>query len=417
MTAGAPDVLASAAMKWMWALVFALGCSSNARTPTTSGSSGGPPADDLSLRPPGDFGDSPFDPAGACVTAHEAANADYEPVDIIWLIDNSSSMKPAIDAVTQGINDFANLVAGKMLDYKIIMLSLRSETNPVQFGGSTRYAVCVPQPLAGDAHCGNGARFFHSSVDIKSTQPLEELLGTLGQTSGYTPGEDRGGEPWKDQLRAGATKTIVVVSDDDSRMTPTQFETFKGGTNPYNPNLKLPPGILDASWGGLFDGYIFDGIYGWGSDTDPKKTCTYSDNTTPPAPGEHYTQLVNKTNGVRAKICDPAATWSTFLDTVAQAVGSTAKLTCELAIPAPPPPAILDPAAINVQINDDQGSTFVYKVANAAACGPGGGWYYDNDAAPTKVLLCPASCNYAQARLSAFHAHIDVYFGCQTIVG
>jgi len=33
------------------------------------------------------------------------------------------------------------------------------------------------------------------------------------------------------------------------------------------------------------------------------------------------------------------------------------------------------------------------------------------------VLLCPASCDYAQGRLSTFHAHIDVYFGCQTIVG
>jgi hypothetical protein len=409
-------------MKCRLALSFflaAIGCTQSARsTGNTGGNTGGTTgAGDMSLKPPGDFGNSPFDPSAACVTAHESAQADFRPVDIIWLIDNSSSMKPAIDAVTQGINAFANLIAGKSLDYKIIMLSLRSETNPVTVSGSNRYAVCVPQPLAGDAHCGNGARFFHSSVDIKSTQPFEELLGTLGQTSGYMLGEERGGEPWKAELRSDATKTIVVVSDDDSRMTPTQFETFKGGANPYNANVQLPPGILDPSWGGLFDNYIFDGIYGWGSTTDPKKTCTYSDNSVPPAPGEHYTQLVQKTNGVRAEICDDAAAWTSFLDSVAQAVGTAAKLNCQLDIPPPPSGGVLDPSAINVQINDDQGSTFLYKVANGGACGAGGGWYYDNDTAPTQVLLCPASCDYAQGRLVSEHAKIDVYFGCTTIVG
>src|SRR5262249_29968112 len=161
-------------------------------------------------------------------TASEMAQADFRPVDIIWLIDNSSSMQPAIDAVSQGLNAFANLIAGKSLDYKIIMLSLRSEHNPVSMSGSDRWGVCIPQPLAGDAHCGNGPRFFQSSIDVKPTQPLEQFLGTLAQTSGFKMGEERGGEPWAGELRPDATKTIVVVSDDDSRLTPDQFETFKG---------------------------------------------------------------------------------------------------------------------------------------------------------------------------------------------
>src|SRR5262249_6492619 len=156
-----------------------------------------------------------------------------------------------------------------------------------------------------DLHCGNGARFFHTSVDIRSTQPLEQFLGTLGQTAGYTAGELKGGDPWRDQLRDGATKTIVLVSDDNSRLSADEFEHFTGGTNPNNSN-DLPPGILDSSWGGLFDGYAFDGIYGWGDAADPNVKCTYPDGTHPPSSGKTYSDLVSRTTGVRAHICDPS---------------------------------------------------------------------------------------------------------------
>lgn len=61
--------------------------------------------------------------------------------------------------------------------------------------------------------------------------------------------------------------------------------------------------------------------------------------------------------------------------------------------------------------------TTLAKVANAAACGPAGGWYYDNDAAPTQVLLCPASCDSLnRASAPAETGRIEVLFGCATIV-
>src|SRR5262245_33909783 len=91
-----------------------------------------------------DLGRSPFDPDAACASASSTATVEKRPVDIIWVIDNSSSMEPAITAVQQGLNGFAQLVAGKMLDYRIVMLSLRSKTNPVSLSGSNRWGVCVP---------------------------------------------------------------------------------------------------------------------------------------------------------------------------------------------------------------------------------------------------------------------------------
>jgi hypothetical protein len=357
--------------------------------------------------------DGGFDPDAACATATETAKIEKLPVDIIWMVDNSASMQPAIDQVTAGLNDFAALIASKNLDYKVIMLSLRSKTNPVTINGSTRYGVCIPSPLAGDNDCGNGTRFFQSSIDMKSTQPLEQFLGTLGQTSGFQPGDDRGGDPWMQELRTEATKTIVVVTDDNARFSATEFQSFPGGANPFN-STTLPPGILHPSWSGLFDGFIFSGIYGWGSDVDPSLKCQFPDATAPASSGPTYTTLVSMTGGVRAKICDGAPAWGPFFDSVAQAVEETAKLTCELAIPVPDR-GTLDPEKINVSIVGNTTTTALYKVGGPSDCDANGGWYYDDDANPTRVILCPASCDVAQQAASEDQGRIDVIFGCETV--
>jgi hypothetical protein len=331
------------------------------------------------------------------------------------MVDNSVSMKPAVDEVTAGLNAFAQLIAAKNLDYKVIMLSLRSKTNPVIISGSQRYAVCIPPPLAGDANCGNGPRFFQSSIDIKSTQPLEQFLGTLGQTNGYTPGTERGGDPWQQELRAGASRTIVVVTDDNARLSANDFEHFAGGKNPFN-SLTLPAGILEPFWNGLFTDYVFSGIYGWGSDSDPSVKCTYPGGTQPPASGTTYTELVQKTGGVRAQLCAGSAAWGPFFDAVAQAVVTGSKLSCELALPIPSQ-GTLDPSKVNVRVVTPTGTTTLFKVAGAAACDASGGWYYDDEVNPTKVLLCPSSCQAAQDAGSASgQVQIEVLFGCATIV-
>ncbi len=144
------------------------------------------------------------------------AQVESLPVDIIWVVDNSVSMAPAIEEVQNGLDDFAALVDSRALDYRVILLSLRGQ-GLLSIGGSNRYGVCIPPPLSADNACGDGPRFFHVSVDIRSTQPIEQLLGTLGQTAGYTALDSRGSEPWLQLLRPEATKTLVLVTDDNAR--------------------------------------------------------------------------------------------------------------------------------------------------------------------------------------------------------
>ncbi|MFO0550161.1 MAG: hypothetical protein U0271_17335 [Polyangiaceae bacterium] len=353
-----------------------------------------------------------IEPAGGaggvsvCTAVAEPATLEVLPVDIIWVVDNSNSMQPAIAQVKQGLNTFASLIAASALDYKVILLSKR---------GTTDLQLCIPPPLAGDAACGNGPRFFHSDVEIFSTQPLEQFLGTLGQTAGYQPSDAKGGDPWLSELRPEATKTIVVVTDDNARLSATDFQTFPGGQNPFN-SLTLPPGIMDPSWNGLFNGFLFSGIYGWGSDVDPSVKCVFPDTTMPSASGATYTTLVNQTGGVRAKICDGAATWGPFLNAVAQAVTTTSKVSCSIEIPPPPEGETLDFEKVNVQLTSGDMGTLIPYVASESACAGLEGWYYDDVNAPTHVELCPASCDHAQELAGPNKpGGVDVLFGCETI--
>jgi hypothetical protein len=178
---------------------------------STTGAGGAAPASSGSFAQ----GGSGTGGSATCTGVTSEATLVPLPVDIIWVVDNSNSMDAAIAQVKAGLNDFAALISASNLDYKVILLSHR---------GSGALSICIPPPLSGDDACGNGPRFFHSSVDILSTQPLEQFLGTLAQTDGYMEGQARGGEPWADELRPEATKTIVVVTEDNARLSATDFQ-------------------------------------------------------------------------------------------------------------------------------------------------------------------------------------------------
>jgi hypothetical protein len=374
-----------------------------------------------------------IDPDAACASANVPVELERLPVDIIWVVDNSASMQPSIEQVQAGLNAFAERITASGFDYRVILLSLRG-VGTRTISGSTRYQICIPPPLAGDSSCGDGERFFHVNVDIKSTQPVEQFLGTLGQTVGYTEGAALGSAPWRALLREGATKTIVVVTDDNARtcarphsggscnvsgaepLTETSLEDYPGGINPFTATRALGPGILTATYGRLFEGYTFNGIYGWGSATDPNVACTYAGTSSQPSPGWTYTTLVQRTGGVRAQICDGASAWGPFFESVASTVERTSRIACEVDLPPPPDGTVLNASQVNVQVRGESGTTTFRYTGSADGCDPAvGGWHYDDAAAPTRVILCPASCDFARAETTTSAGGLDVLFGCTSI--
>jgi hypothetical protein len=57
-------------------------------------------------------------------------------------------------------------------------------------------------------------------------------------------------------------------------------------------------------------------------------------------------------------------------------------------------------------------ATTIPNVSDAAHCpATGDAWYYDDPAAPSRVLLCPATCATASADAGS---HVEVVLGCPT---
>ena len=58
----------------------------------------------------------------------------------------------------------------------------------------------------------------------------------------------------------------------------------------------------------------------------------------------------------------------------------------------------------------------VPKVSDESKCAGADGWYYDAPVAPTKVFLCPKSCEGAQSKGGTKIPKVEVLFGCESVV-
>jgi hypothetical protein len=91
----------------------------------------------------------------------------------------------------------------------------------------------------------------------------------------------------------------------------------------------------------------------------------------------------------------------------------TSTITCDYTIPTGG--SVLDYGAVNVKTKvDDAPFAALYKVDSAAACDARGGWFYDVNppATPTKISLCPQSCDPLKAAQSS---SMQVVIGCATM--
>jgi Mg-chelatase subunit ChlD len=94
---------------------------------------------------------------------------------------------------------------------------------------------------------------------------------------------------------------------------------------------------------------------------------------------------------------------------------TNSKLACQYGIPKPVDTTMqVDPKKVQVVYTPASGAALeVPKVEGLAGCASSanGGWYYDNDAAPTEISVCPCTC-------SSFAAgRVDVRLGCSPHIG
>lgn len=331
---------------------------------------------------PGDDGDEPgIDSStsggstgggedGDCAETSSEANNLPAPADIIIAVDTSGSMGQEAQWTQQNLPGMVQAIAGSGVDAHVVLIANED--------------MCVPTPLgSGACGCPNGdealPNYRHVCTGVGSNNALEIIINTYDQ--------------WKDSLRPSASKTIVVVSDDDSDMGAAQFTQALQG--------------LDAS----LVQFKFDAIVSFGDPFDFGGDCFLVS----AAEGKVYKQLVSQTGGVSGDLCKQNFA-PVFQDISTQVVESS-QISCEYNIPEPPEGETINPNEVNVEYRENPQAPPqpLYNVPGGYGdCGANGGWYYDSATAPTKISLCPSTCDMVQVSIDG---RVDVLFGCDTLIG
>jgi hypothetical protein len=192
---------------------------------------------------------------------------------------------------------------------------------------------------------------------------------------------------YKSMLRPNASKTFVIVTDDEA-------------TAPPNNSAAAFTSAVQALDPAMFAKFTVSGVWC----TQACLNCS--------AVGNVYEALRQQTGGVVGNMCN--TDFAPVFKALAEAVITGSKLSCDWAIPPPPMGQMFDPKLVNVVYTPNgTAPRDLFYVPSAADCGAKGGWYYDDPAKPTRVISCPSTCTEIQSDLKA---KISVAFGCKTKV-
>ncbi len=101
-----------------------------------------------------------------------------------------------------------------------------------------------------------------------------------------------------------------------------------------------------------------------------------------------------------------------IFDELASEIGKIA-IACQWEIPDPPEGEELDPKKVNVDFVDGQDQTHqIGYVDSEDDCdNVEHAWYYDDPADPSKIFVCPQTCDWMHDQAKA---EIVIKFGCET---
>ncbi len=272
--------------------------------------------------------------------------------DIIWFVDTSGSMKAEAAAVQMGINAFATFIGGKAIDYHVIMIA------------NTK--ICVPPPLA-SAGCTDSSGFKHVNESIGSNDGLKKVIQSYPQ--------------WKSFLRPNASQHYVVVTDDNSKMSDTDFKS----------------GMQAVGAPGFPNGFTFHSIIATGA--TPAQTIPFVGCIGGAGHGVVYEALSKSTGGIIQSICG-LQDWTKVFNAIASNVAASVKaVKCNYNLPAT---GDKDKIAMSFK-NSSGGKVTVKRVQDAGACPANShGWYFDDNNSPTSAILCKTTCNAKQGQKLSF---------------
>lgn len=265
------------------------------------------------------------------VCAWETTESKRAEVDIIFVIDNSHSMRDEIQKTINNTNNFAMAFANSGLDYQVIMVSAKgtnltdmSEDVPNLKGsgltGDMPIEVCMPPPLGvgpgGVDPCGDNPPFYyhldHWPFGIASNNGMWLALATYDPDYKWPDNVGPPGGGWAQWARFSSTKYFIVITDDDASVPDATFGDpliVGDATEPYEVFDRL---ILNTDPPGMFGDetarkYVYNTICGWtfpgGLSLDPESgggcqtEVADPDYNSAENPGEQHQKLAQLTGG------------------------------------------------------------------------------------------------------------------------
>lgn len=401
-----------------------------------------------------------------CAQTSAKADLRKKPVDIVFIIDNSSSMDGEIRAVQNSINaDFAKLIAMSGIDYRVIMLGdfgFYDYPMSVPSGQTDACSVCINGDLNPDQSCPAAEKdavygmapkisshFFHYDPDgaqhskdasVGSKNSLCRALQWFKKADGFGLAP----QGWGQWLRKDSTKVFVEITDDqancevdldgngsiDFKVDDTKHDPANANDTPGEYQAKQFDGALRMMsaehFGSTARNYVFHSIIAMPfksgmrdapyEPTEPAATKANTDMCSSGAnPGRGYDALSRLTGGLRFPVCaadeaagmNNTAGFTAIFKRIAQGVVEGTKVACDFAMPAAPDGKTLNRDTVEVvysQTNKDPIS--FRRVQDVESCGgQSGSFYFLND----RILLCSDTCTRVQADNTA---KVDVRFGC-----
>ena len=315
---------------------------------------------------------------GVCGELSASAGRRLKPVDIIWTIDSSPSMREEIDLVQANLNQFTGRILEAGLDVRVVLVGSQADR---QTDGQAFLGICIPPPLSGADQCPDvdSERYFHARVDVHSRDPLVRFVESYPLFQGF--------------LREEAFKHMVFVTDDNSGwgIDEAEFLAF----------------LMDAEPPGFSSGYAVHSVV----DTAPDNpncglegTCSCGRRQ-----GQTYISLSQGSAGVVHSVCEED--WSPLFEALElHLFENSGPLPCGYEFPYRDDTIVYPPNLVNVywRRSAEEEEALVPQVENAAACGEEAGWYYDDPNAPTVITLCPSSCG-------ADEGEVRLEFGCEVV--
>lgn len=313
-------------------------------------------------------GSSTGDTDGTCTSFTAAGEVSKQPADIIFVVDNSPSMLDEAHAVRDNLNAFSEQIVDAGIDIRVLLLTAYPDPSAAP---EVDTGVCIEPPLGGGgcpASDLNLPIFAHLPRIIGSVQALSVVLDSH--------------ESWSEMMRHHSGKHVIVISDDDSFLGAEDFDA---------QFLALDP---------VHAGYAFHGIVA-------TELCPEAG-----AIGSEYIALAELTGGVIGDLCQQQ--FQPLFDQLSTAVLEGSGLACTWPMPAAPAGKTIDPDSVEVRLAIDGVQVDPFHFQTAAGCSPGvHGWYYDDNAAPTELVACPATCEVLSTGVAA---DLEIDVGCASNV-